>query len=133
MSTKKMLVKSNCKNRVILEGYVHYKKYTASTDGKKKLVLKMYTINLARDGKTSYVAGPIKVVAYGNRADECNKIIKDDMLIEVEGRLRIPSGGHDWQIMAVYISEASPILKQITYEIDDISLADDTIADEDVI
>jgi hypothetical protein len=128
-----MLVKSNCKNRVILEGYVHYKKYTASVDGKKKLVLKMYTINLARDGKTSYVAGPIKVVAYGNRADECNKFIKDDMLIEVEGRLRIPSGGHDWQIMAVYISEASPILKQITYEIDDISLADDTIADEDVI
>lgn len=128
-----MLVKSNCKNRVILEGYVHYKKYTASTDGKKKLVLKMYTINLARDGKTSYVAGPIKIVAYGNRADECNKFIKDDMLIEVEGRLRIPSGGHDWQIMAVYISEASPILKQITYEIDDISLADDTIADEDVI
>jgi hypothetical protein len=57
-------------------------------------------------------------VAYGNRAEECDKIVKDDMLIEVEGRLRIPPDGKPWQIMAVYISDATPALKQITYEVD---------------
>lgn len=126
MATKKMIVKSNCKNRVTLEGYVHYKKYSVTPDGRRKLVLKMYTINQNKDGKSIYVAGPIKIIAYGNRAEECDKIVKDDMLIEVEGRLRIPPDGKPWQIMAVYISDATPALKQITYEIDNTETEEST-------
>ena len=119
MATKKMIVKCNCVNRIILEGYVHYKRFTTSEDGRKKLTMKLYTINLKKGGKESYVSGPIKVICYGNRAEEVNKFIAMDMLVEVEGRLRIPPDGADWIIMGVYVSEASPVLKQIQYEVDE--------------
>jgi len=113
---KKMIVKSNCNNRIVLEGYVHYKRFY---DGKeKKLVLKLYTINMKKNSKDSYVTGPIKVITYGNRAEEINKIVKEDMLVEVEGRLRITQD-KEWQIIGVYINDATPQLKQISYEVQD--------------
>jgi hypothetical protein len=113
---KRRKVKKNCKARIEFEGYVANERY--ESDGKERcLKFQVYSVNSNKTGKC-YIAPPFEVVAYGKRAEEIEKIAKEDVLVEVRGNVRgLPDGR--FLTIATYVTCAEPEYVVIDYIVED--------------
>ena len=108
----KYKVKVNCKNRIEVEGYVKDVKFQIEEkDGKKREVLSFIVFNNNIQNGVAYTT-PIDVYVYKHRAVVVKEWIKEMMLVEVEGQLRLSKGGN-YSIQGVYISDITPIMREI--------------------
>lgn len=107
----KDVYKVNCRNRSWVEGYVQSMSYSED-NGRCILEFTLVSINTNQEGQV-YLS-PFPIVAYGNRARMVKEWLKDEMLVEVEGRIRFPVHPADnLCIVAVYIEDVKPKLMKV--------------------
>jgi hypothetical protein len=107
----KLNVKTNCQNGCRIEGYVSNKKYIDRDDNKVSLEFDLLSIN--KNDKNEVYITPFPIVCYKNRALSVSNWLEDNMLVEVEGRIRITPNGKII-IVATYVRDAYPDFRVAT-------------------
>lgn len=114
MSDDKKYVKTNCRNRVFIEGYVeNLKAFKETRQGyTERPVLKFELHSINSNGNNEVFDTPIDVELHKNRAIEVGKWIKEGALVEVESILRkLPNG--NFMLQGLYVNDATPRMKVI--------------------
>lgn len=108
-----MIVKCNCRNHCRIEGYVKSVKFVnEEINGKMKQSLEFTVQSINEDSNGEAFITPFPVVCYKQRAISVHEFIKENMLVEVEGRIRITPQGKVI-IVAVYVDNSAPSLKKV--------------------
>jgi len=105
----KILVKTNCRNYVYMEGHAtDIRTETEEKNGNKRQVLR-FTLNHVNTNERKLVfVTPRHVILYNQSAISVSSWLKENMLIGVEGKLRTTKNNDD-VIIAFHAERTDPI------------------------